>query len=90
MKSFAGRLAKVKPLLDDPKHPDWPSITQELTQVASQAESFAEQRPKSSRATWSHLADSLDQEGYFDEPSIQRTRPLNIPSKVLTSGMCLV
>ncbi|KJA20853.1 hypothetical protein HYPSUDRAFT_68178 [Hypholoma sublateritium FD-334 SS-4] len=57
------RLAKVKPLLDDPKHPDWPSITQELTLVASQAECFTEQRLKSSRATWSHLADSLDQEG---------------------------
>lgn len=90
MNSFAGRLAKVKPLLDDPKHPDWPSITQELTHVALQAECFTEQRPKSSRATWSHLADSLDQEGYFDKPSIQRTRRLNTTSKASTSGMCLV
>ncbi|KAF9481252.1 SPO22-domain-containing protein [Pholiota conissans] len=60
---FSERLSKVKPLLDDPKHPNWPSITQELNEVTSQAELFTEQRPKSSKAAWSHLADSLDQEG---------------------------
>ncbi|KAF8179159.1 meiosis protein SPO22/ZIP4 like-domain-containing protein [Pholiota molesta] len=61
--SILEHLSKVKPLLDDPKHPNWPSIIEELNQVTSQAESFTEQRPKSSKATWSHLADSLDQEG---------------------------
>ncbi|KAF8957067.1 meiosis protein SPO22/ZIP4 like-domain-containing protein [Flammula alnicola] len=61
--SILERLSKVKPLLDDPHHTNWSSVVQELIQVASQAESFTEQRPKSGKATWSHLADSLDQEG---------------------------
>ncbi|CAA7266391.1 unnamed protein product [Cyclocybe aegerita] len=57
------RLSKVKPLLDDCRHPNWSTATQDLMKIASLAESFAEQRPKSSRTAWSHLADSLDQEG---------------------------
>lgn len=47
-------------------------MTEKLIQIASLAESFTEQRPKSSRSTWSHLADSLDQEG----PS-SLTKPLH-------------
>ncbi|KAF8880917.1 meiosis protein SPO22/ZIP4 like-domain-containing protein [Gymnopilus junonius] len=61
--SILEHLSTVKPLLDDPKNSQWPSVAEKLTQIASLAESFTEQRPKSSRSTWSHLADSLDQEG---------------------------
>ncbi|TFK38784.1 meiosis protein SPO22/ZIP4 like-domain-containing protein [Crucibulum laeve] len=55
-------LATIKPLLDDPKHSNRPSVVEDLEQVASLAESFIEQRPRSNKS-WSHLADALDQEG---------------------------
>ncbi|PPQ99580.1 hypothetical protein CVT26_008401 [Gymnopilus dilepis] len=56
-------LTAVKPFLDNPQNLQWSSMTEKLIQIASLAELFTEQRPKSSRSTWSHLADSLDQEG---------------------------
>jgi len=59
------RLSKVKPLLDDQQHQNWPLVTQELAQITSLVKSFTEQKPKSSRSSWNHLADSLDQEGSF-------------------------
>ncbi|KAF8168527.1 meiosis protein SPO22/ZIP4 like-domain-containing protein [Crassisporium funariophilum] len=61
--SIMESLSRIKPLLDDPKHPDFPSVMQDLNQVASLAENFTEQRPKFSRSSWNDLADSLDQEG---------------------------
>lgn len=54
-------LLKVKPMLDNPKE-NWRAAVEDLNQVASLAESFSDQRPRSSKS-WSHLADSLDQEG---------------------------
>lgn len=55
-------LLKVKPVLDNPKGQDWRAAVEDLNQVASLAESFSDQRPRSSKS-WSHLANSLDQEG---------------------------
>jgi hypothetical protein len=60
---FPERLSIVKPLLDDQQHQNWPLVTQELAQITSLVNSFTEQRPKSNRLSWNHLADSLDQEG---------------------------
>ncbi|KAF5376865.1 hypothetical protein D9615_007266 [Tricholomella constricta] len=56
-------LLTAKTQLDDPKPPIRPSLAEDLHQVASLAESFLEQRPKSNNKSWIHLADSLDQEG---------------------------
>ncbi|KIJ97165.1 hypothetical protein K443DRAFT_258079 [Laccaria amethystina LaAM-08-1] len=55
-------LLKVKPVLDNRKDQNWRVAVEDLNQVASLAESFSDQRPRSSKS-WSHLADSLDQEG---------------------------
>ena len=48
-------------MLDNPKENRHTAV-EDLNQVASLAESFSDQRPRSSKS-WSHLADSLDQEG---------------------------
>ncbi|PPQ85089.1 LOW QUALITY PROTEIN: hypothetical protein CVT25_009048 [Psilocybe cyanescens] len=56
-------LSTVKVLLDEPKNTHRASLNEKLIRVASLAESFTEQRPKSNKTTWTHLADSLDQEG---------------------------
>lgn len=48
-------------------------MTQELTQVATLAEAFTEERPKSAKGSWSHLADSLDQEGSLVYDSLLRS-----------------
>lgn len=55
----------MKPLLDDQQYQNWPLVTQELAQITSLVNSFTEQRPKSNKSSWNHLADSLDQEGSF-------------------------
>lgn len=55
-------LIRTKAQLDDTTALSRPSLVQDLHQVASLAESFTEQRPKSSKE-WFHLADTLDQEG---------------------------
>ncbi|RDB27351.1 TPR repeat-containing protein ZIP4 [Hypsizygus marmoreus] len=55
-------LLTIKPKLNDPKPPTRPSLTEDLHRVASLAESFTEQRPKSNKS-WVQFADSLDQEG---------------------------
>jgi hypothetical protein len=49
-------------VLDNPKDHNFRATAEYLNQVTSLAESFSEQRPRSSMS-WSHLADSLDQEG---------------------------
>jgi len=54
-------LAETKPHLRGSDIPDQPLLVQNLHQIASLAESFSEQRPRSNN--WSHLADNLDQEG---------------------------
>ncbi|KAG6819251.1 hypothetical protein H0H93_013770, partial [Arthromyces matolae] len=56
-------LLTTKPQLDDPKPPTRPTLTTDLHRVASLAESFLEQRPKSNDKKWVDLADTLDQEG---------------------------
>ncbi|KAG6828741.1 hypothetical protein H0H92_006879 [Tricholoma furcatifolium] len=56
-------LLTVKPKLDDLKSTTRPSLTSDLYQIASLAEAFSEQRPRSNSKSWLHLADSLDQEG---------------------------
>ncbi|KAL9715614.1 hypothetical protein Ac2012v2_000056 [Leucoagaricus gongylophorus] len=55
-------LVKTKPNLSGTDTPNQPLLVQNLHQVASLAESFSEQRPRSN-SNWSHLADNLDQEG---------------------------
>lgn len=55
-------LVKTKPHLNDGDVPNRPSLVQNLHQIASLAESFSEQRPRSDNS-WNHLADNLDQEG---------------------------
>ncbi|KAF9444140.1 SPO22-domain-containing protein [Macrolepiota fuliginosa MF-IS2] len=55
-------LARTKPHLNDSNIPNRPSLVQNLHQIASLAESFSEQRPRSNNS-WNHLADNLDQEG---------------------------
>jgi len=62
----AERLSNIKPLLDGPKQLNGPSLAQDLNYIAHLAETFTEQRPKASKTTWNHLADSLDQEGNND------------------------
>jgi hypothetical protein len=61
-KPYPDLLTKNKPHLNDTDIPNRPSLVQNLHQIASLAESFAEQRPRSI-TSWNHLADSLDQEG---------------------------
>ncbi|KAF8060777.1 meiosis protein SPO22/ZIP4 like-domain-containing protein, partial [Lyophyllum atratum] len=56
-------LLTTKSQLEDITPLTRPSLTNDLHQVASLAESFSEQRPRSNNKTWIHLADSLDQEG---------------------------
>lgn len=56
-------LSKTKPQLDSAKDPcRLPSLVQDLHKVASLAEQFTEQRPRSNKSM-SHLVDGLDQEG---------------------------
>jgi hypothetical protein len=62
VKPYPDLLTKNKPHLNDTDIPNRPSLVQNLHQIASLAESFAEQRPRST-TSWNHLADSLDQEG---------------------------
>lgn len=64
MSFYSEILLTVKSQLDDPKPPTRPSLTKDLHRVASLAESFTEQRPKSNKS-WVQFADSLDQEGQF-------------------------
>lgn len=59
--SIIDQLIKIKPCLDGPDLRR-PSMVQDLNKLAALAESFSEQRPKSTK-TWPDLADSLDQEG---------------------------
>ncbi|KAF5312423.1 hypothetical protein D9619_003715 [Psilocybe cf. subviscida] len=61
--SILERISRVKPLLEDPNHTSRTSVVEDLTQVASLAERFTESRSNASKASWSHLADSLDREG---------------------------
>ncbi len=61
-------LAKTKPHLNDNDFPNRPSLVQNLHQIALLAESFTEQRPRST-GSWGHLADNLDQEGLRVFPS---------------------
>jgi hypothetical protein len=42
------------------------SLTRDLNHIASLAETFTELRQKTSKASWHHLALSLDQEGIND------------------------
>ncbi|KDR70079.1 hypothetical protein GALMADRAFT_905210 [Galerina marginata CBS 339.88] len=78
-------LSIIKPLLDDPKNLPWSSMTEKLTQITSLAESFMEQRSKSSKATWGHLADSLDHEGLLHEVI---TPPYSYPTLPLKVSIC--
>lgn len=55
-------LAETKPHLNDNDFPNRPSLVQNLHQIASLAESFTEQRPRST-GNWGQFADNLDQEG---------------------------
>ncbi|KAF7340474.1 hypothetical protein MVEN_01967700 [Mycena venus] len=55
-------LITAKPQLDNPDPSVRPTLIEKLRQVASLAESFAEQRPKSNKS-WLQLSDELDQEG---------------------------
>ncbi|KAJ7609436.1 hypothetical protein FB45DRAFT_944458 [Roridomyces roridus] len=52
----------VKPQLDKPDPEGRLSLIEKLRQIASLAESFTEQRPKSTKS-WLPLSDELDQEG---------------------------
>ncbi|KXN85140.1 hypothetical protein AN958_11630 [Leucoagaricus sp. SymC.cos] len=60
--SIMDLLTKTKPHLSDSDIPNRPPLVQNLHQIASLAENFSEQRPRSN-SNWNHLADSLDQEG---------------------------
>lgn len=60
--SIIDQLIRIKPRLDDPDLPSRPSLVQDLNKVATLAESFCEQGPKSNKAC-ADLVDSLDQEG---------------------------
>jgi hypothetical protein len=57
-------LIKTKVVLEKPNAAGRASLVQDLYQIASFAESFAEQRPRSNKE-WVHLADTLDQEGSY-------------------------
>lgn len=61
-KPYPDLLTKNKPHLNESDLPNRSSVVQDLHQIASLAESFSEQRPRS-KTNWNHLADSLDQEG---------------------------
>ncbi|KAJ6605346.1 meiosis protein SPO22/ZIP4 like-domain-containing protein [Mycena vulgaris] len=60
--SIKDLLITAKPQLDSPDPSVRPSLIEKLRQVASLAESFTEQRPKSNKS-WLQLSDELDQEG---------------------------
>ncbi|KAJ7691328.1 meiosis protein SPO22/ZIP4 like-domain-containing protein [Mycena rosella] len=60
--SIKDLLIAAKPQLDNPDPDVRPPLIEKLRQVASLAESFTEQRPKSNK-DWLQLADELDQEG---------------------------
>ncbi|KAK2464868.1 hypothetical protein APHAL10511_002944 [Amanita phalloides] len=60
--SILDLLIRIKPCLDDTNLPNRPSLIQDLHQVATLAEAFSEQKPRSNKA-WAEFADSLDQEG---------------------------
>lgn len=71
--TFIDLLITAKPQLDNPDPAVRPPLIEKLRQVASLAESFTEQRPKSNKS-WLQLSDELDQEG----PLIPRTlSPIN-------------
>lgn len=73
-------------MLDNPKGQDWRAAVEDLNQVASLAESFSDQRPRSSKS-WSHLANSLDQEGVLPLIAAWRVRLVrNEINKVLIYG----
>ncbi|KAJ7877618.1 meiosis protein SPO22/ZIP4 like-domain-containing protein [Mycena leptocephala] len=60
--SIKDLLITAKPQLDNPDPSVRPPLIEKLRQVASLAESFTEQRPKSNKS-WLQLSDELDQEG---------------------------
>jgi len=60
--SIKDLLITAKPQLDNPDPSVRPTLIEKLRQVASLAESFTEQRPRSNKS-WIQLADELDQEG---------------------------
>lgn len=57
-------LITAKPQLDNADPSVRPPLIEKLRQVASLAESFTEQRPRSNKS-WLQLSDELDQEGLF-------------------------
>ncbi|KAJ7449476.1 hypothetical protein B0H11DRAFT_333517 [Mycena galericulata] len=60
--SIKDLIIAAKPQLDNPDPSVRPPLIERLRQVASLAESFTEQRPKSNKS-WLQLSDELDQEG---------------------------
>ncbi|KAJ7752626.1 meiosis protein SPO22/ZIP4 like-domain-containing protein [Mycena metata] len=60
--SIKDLLVATKPQLDNPDPSARPVLIEKLRQVATLAESFTEQRPKSNKS-WIQLSDELDQEG---------------------------
>jgi len=56
-------LITIKPKLNDRKL-ESVSLVGDLYQIATLAESFTAQRPRSNK-NWGHLADALDREGSF-------------------------
>ena len=49
--------------MNDARSANWPTIIQELEQIAKLAENFTEQRSKLAKGSQTDLADTLDQEG---------------------------
>ncbi|KAJ7030194.1 meiosis protein SPO22/ZIP4 like-domain-containing protein [Mycena alexandri] len=60
--SIKDLLITTKPHLDNPEPSARPALIEKLRQVATLAESFVEQRPRSNKS-WMQLSDELDQEG---------------------------
>ena len=60
---FVDLLITVKPKLHD-RTLECGSLVDDLYQIATLAESFTKERPRSNK-NWSHLADALDREGSF-------------------------
>ncbi|KAJ7461286.1 hypothetical protein B0H11DRAFT_119781 [Mycena galericulata] len=60
--SIKDLIISAKPQLDNPDPSVRPPLIEKLRHVASLAESFTEQRPKSNKS-WLQLSDELDQEG---------------------------
>jgi hypothetical protein len=80
-------LIKIKPKLHDRKLESG-SLVDDLYQVATLAESFTTQRPRSNK-NWGHLTDALDREGSFIQHMMLGPRLTHLVGVTLwnTSGL---